>query len=57
MRKDGGNFDQFTGATITPRAVVAAVQRALRYVQREHATLFGPAAPGRDSTPEEGPTA
>ena len=25
VRKDGGNFDQFTGATITPRAVVNAV--------------------------------
>ena len=25
MKKDGGEFDQFTGATITPRAVVNAV--------------------------------
>ena len=41
VRKDGGAFDQFTGATITPRAVVAAVQRALQFVQREHASLFG----------------
>ncbi len=24
MKKDGGMFDQFTGATITPRAVVNA---------------------------------
>ncbi|WP_214001005.1 electron transport complex subunit RsxG [Arsukibacterium sp.] len=28
VRKDGGQFDQFTGATITPRAVVAAVYNA-----------------------------
>jgi electron transport complex protein RnfG len=29
VRKDGGEFDQFTGATITPRAVVQAVHHAL----------------------------
>ena len=29
VSKDGGEFDQFTGATITPRAVVLAVRRAL----------------------------
>ncbi|SQC93106.1 electron transport complex protein RnfG [Cedecea neteri] len=27
-KKDGGQFTQFTGATITPRAVVNAVKRA-----------------------------
>lgn len=31
VKKDGGQFDQFTGATITPRAVVSAVYRALEY--------------------------
>ncbi|MCB1790465.1 MAG: electron transport complex subunit RsxG [Gammaproteobacteria bacterium] len=31
VRKDGGIFDQFSGATITPRAVVAAVHEGLRY--------------------------
>lgn len=34
VRKDGGNFDQFTGATITPRAVVNAVKRAALFVQQ-----------------------
>lgn len=29
VKKDGGDIDQFTGATITPRAVVNAVHRAL----------------------------
>ena len=29
VRKDGGDFDQFTGATVTPRAVVRAVRNAL----------------------------
>jgi electron transport complex protein RnfG len=32
VRKDGGQFDQFTGATITPRAVVKAVKKAVWYV-------------------------
>ncbi len=35
VKKNGGVFDQFTGATITPRAVVKAVQRTLVYF-REH---------------------
>ena len=41
VRKDGGQFDQFTGATITPRAVVSAVRKAALYVQQhpELATL------------------
>jgi electron transport complex protein RnfG len=29
VRKDGGDFDQFSGATITPRAVVSAVKSGL----------------------------
>ncbi len=33
VRKDGGKFDQFTGATITPRAVVKAVKNTVRYYQ------------------------
>lgn len=32
VRKDGGQFDQFTGATITPRAVVKAVKNTVEYV-------------------------
>ena len=31
VKKDGGEFDQFTGATITPRAVVRAVKRTLSF--------------------------
>jgi electron transport complex protein RnfG len=40
VRRDGGVFDQFTGATITPRAVVKAVHGTLLYFAREHVTLF-----------------
>ena len=31
VKRDKGEFDQFTGATITPRAVTKAVARALQY--------------------------
>ncbi len=33
VKKDGGDFDQFTGATITPRAVVKAVHQGLTLYQ------------------------
>lgn len=41
VKKDGGEFDQFTGATITPRAVVAATLRALQFSQSHRGLLFG----------------
>ena len=46
VKKDKGVFDQFTGATITPRAVVAATRRALEYAQAHHDSLFAPATTG-----------
>jgi len=36
VRKDGGDFDQFTGATITPRAVVAAIKLGLDWFAHHH---------------------
>lgn len=41
VEKDGGEFDQFTGATITPRAVVNAVRRALEYFEVHRDELLG----------------
>ncbi|MCB1647429.1 MAG: RnfABCDGE type electron transport complex subunit G, partial [Pseudomonadales bacterium] len=35
VRKNGGDFDQFTGATITPRAVVHAVRDRLLALQKQ----------------------
>ncbi|MCC6135054.1 MAG: electron transport complex subunit RsxG [Candidatus Contendobacter sp.] len=40
VKKDSGTFDQFTGATITPRAVVKATGRFLEYVQSHQESLF-----------------
>jgi electron transport complex protein RnfG len=47
VRRDGGEFDQFTGATITPRAVVEAVRLALDYYAGNREALFE-AAPAPD---------
>lgn len=40
VKKDGGKFDYMTGATITPRAVVKAVHKALEYFAQNRASLF-----------------
>jgi len=40
VRRDGGDFDAFTGATITPRAIVKAVRNALEYYQRNSQRIF-----------------
>ena len=39
VKKEGGEFDQFTGATITPRAVVRAIKRSLIWQQEEATQL------------------
>ena len=40
VEKEGGVFDQFTGATVTPRALILATRRALEYATLNAATLF-----------------
>lgn len=40
VKRDGGKFDQFTGATITPRAIVKAVYNTLRYYKEHRETLY-----------------
>jgi Na+-translocating ferredoxin:NAD+ oxidoreductase subunit G len=40
VRRDGGDFDAFTGATITPRAIVKAVRNALEYYERNAQRIF-----------------
>lgn len=48
VKRDGGYFDQLTGATITPRAVVAAVKNALIYFKRNQARIFSTSEPTSD---------
>ena len=40
VRRDGGDFDAFTGATITPRAIVKAVRRTLEFYRGNEQRLF-----------------
>ncbi len=40
VKKDGGDIDQFTGATITPRAYVKAINKALTFVSQNRETLY-----------------
>jgi len=44
IRKDGGDFDQFTGASVTPRAIIKAVRRTLEYYRANRETIFNAAA-------------
>nr|WP_256261113.1 electron transport complex subunit RsxG [Shewanella sp. NIFS-20-20] len=40
VKKDGGEFDQFTGATITPRAYVGALRRTIAYFDANKHQIF-----------------
>ena len=39
VKRDGGQFDQFSGATITPRAVVGAIREGLDFFAAHRAEL------------------
>lgn len=53
VKKDGGIFDQFTGATITPRLVVQRVRDTLRYYRGHREALFvSNTAPATDEEKE-----
>ena len=40
VKKDGGRFDQFSGATITPRGVVLAIKQGLTFFQAHRTELL-----------------
>jgi electron transport complex protein RnfG len=42
VQKDGGRFDQFSGATITPRGVVKAIKQGLQFFQAHRTELLNP---------------
>ncbi|MBF0454376.1 MAG: RnfABCDGE type electron transport complex subunit G [Magnetococcales bacterium] len=44
VKKDGGDFDQFAGATITPRAVVGAIKKGLAFFVENEGKIFQPAS-------------
>jgi electron transport complex protein RnfG len=52
VQRDGGDFDQISGATITPRAIVAAVRDALLYFEANRDFLLeAPAEPQSGEEP------
>lgn len=55
VKKDGGQFDQFTGATITPRAVIRQVVLALRYFAEDKERLLKAAAKAQTEDNKEVP--
>lgn len=40
VKKDGGDIDQFTGATITPRAMVKAIYQGLEFYKRHKNSIM-----------------
>lgn len=44
IRRDGGDFDQLTGASVTPRAIVKAVRQTLEYVAANRDSVFAAAS-------------
>lgn len=49
IRRDGGDFQQLTGASVTPRAVIKALRETLVYFESHQQTLF--AAPAQSEEP------
>ncbi len=45
VKKDGGQFDQFAGATITPRGVVRAIREGLEFFAANKAQMMDISAP------------
>ncbi|BCK87041.1 electron transport complex subunit RnfG [Sideroxyarcus emersonii] len=50
VKKDGGVFDQFAGATITPRGVVRAVKEGLEFFEQNRSVLLDESAPAGDKS-------
>jgi electron transport complex protein RnfG len=40
VKKDGGYFDQFTGATITPNAIIKQVHETLKYYEMDKSRII-----------------
>jgi electron transport complex protein RnfG len=55
VKKDGGIFDQFTGATITPRAVVKSVYEGLQFFADNRQQILNTPAPTSETAAEKKP--
>ena len=52
VKKDGGAFDQFTGATITPRAVINQLVNTLKYFEQDKPMLLALDQPSLIKSPK-----
>ena len=53
IKRDGGEFDQLTGASITPRAVVRAMQQTLLYFESNRSGVFATAPNASDAADDQ----
>ncbi len=51
IKRDGGELDQLTGASVTPRAIIKALKETLLYFDANNIVIFAAAA---DKQPEAG---
>lgn len=52
IKRDGGEFDQLTGASVTPRAIVKAAKETLLYFDANRVAVFSAAADGESEVVE-----
>lgn len=52
IKRDGGQFDQLTGASVTPRAIIKAVNETLIYFEANRVALFAAAADEQEDMSE-----
>jgi len=52
IKRDGGVFDQLTGASVTPRAIVKAIKETLIYFENNRNTVFPIEEAQPDGSPE-----
>lgn len=50
IKRDDGDFDQLTGASVTPRAVIKAVKETLLYFESNRDAVFADASNDTDDT-------
>jgi len=53
IRGDGGDFDQLTGASVSPRAIINAIKETLAYFDANRAAVFATPVKSEDETDTE----
>jgi electron transport complex protein RnfG len=53
LKGDGGDFDQLTGASVTPRAIVNAIRETLTYFDANRVAVFAAMADDEDGASQE----